>query len=426
LIGREKELRYQLTKLRGRAAVEPVPELGESLRGGKALDSISAAALQELQALSRAYESVVTQLQLGTRGLAGVSVPAPFALDKFRNATNAAFGVDWTALDYYLADDTLTVVVVSPTETRVERKALSTYDRAILEQCAGSEPDLRELIYRGTLRGAEVPSAGASYLQRLYSLLIPGGLGTTLIISPHGVLHGLPFHALMDGATYLIEQHTLVYLPCLQALQLLTSKPGDGNVMQPLVVGISNFGDQMRPLPAAAVEVDLVRRMFGEAGTSLLEGQATRRKILELDAAGELQKYNVLHFATHAILDRVAPHQSGVILADDTLTVMDILDLSLDARLVTLSACQTALGEGGQGDELVDLARAFFYAGARALLATLWHVGDQPMAELTEWFYRYLTQGENAAVALRQAQIEMIRAGRLPYQWASFALIGRP
>jgi CHAT domain-containing protein len=271
-----------------------------------------------------------------------------------------------------------------------------------------------------------VPSAGASYLQRLYSLLIPGGLGTTLIISPHGVLHGLPFHALMDGATYLIEQHTLVYLPCLQALQLLTSKPGDGNVMQPLVVGISNFGDQMRPLPAAAVEVDLVRRMFGEAGTSLLEGQATRRKILELDAAGELQKYNVLHFATHAILDRVAPHQSGVILADDTLTVMDILDLSLDARLVTLSACQTALGEGGQGDELVDLARAFFYAGARALLATLWHVEDQPMAELTEWFYRYLTQGENAAVALRQAQIEMIRAGRLPYQWASFALIGRP
>jgi len=426
LIAREKELRYQLAKLRGRVVVEAAPEVGEALRGGKALDSISAAALQELDALSRAYESVVTQLQLGTIGLAGVSVPAPFAFLKFRDATNAAFGTDWTALDYYLAHDTLTIVAVSPTETHVERKVLSTYDRAILEQCTASEPDLRELIYRGTLRGVEVPSSGRSQLRRLYSLLIPQGLGTTLIISPHGVLHRLPFHALMDDAAFLVERQTLLYVPCLQALQLLTSKSGDSSVMQPLVVGISNFGDHMRPLPSAAVEADRVRQAFGGIGESLLEGQATRRKLLELDASGELQKFDVLHFATHAILDRAAPHQSGVILADDTLTVMDILDLSLDARLVTLSACQTALGEDGRGDELVDLARAFFYAGARALLATLWHVEDPAMAELTGWFYRYLTQGENAAVALRKAQIEMIRVGRPAYQWASFALIGRP
>ncbi len=425
LIGREKELRYQLAKMRGRMVMQTAPELGGALRGNKTLDSISAAALEELQALSRAYESIVVQLQLGTRGLAGTSIPAPFALTKFRDAANAAFGTDWTALDYYLTDDMLTIVVVSPTEAYVERKELSAYSRALLEQCTASEPDLRELIFRGTLRGVEVPSSGASYLQRLYSLLIPRELGTTLIISPHSALHRLPFHALMDDTTFLIERHTLLYLPCLQALQLLNDMSRDGSVMRPFVVGVSHFGDQMHSLPSATVEVDLVRQAFDGVGASLLEGQATRRKLLELDAAGELQKFDVLHFATHAILDRVAPHRSGVLLADDVLTVMDILDLTLNARLVTLSACQTALGEGGQGDELVDLARAFFYAGARALLATLWQVEDQPMAELTGRFYHHLIQSNNAAVALRQAQVEMIHAGYPAYQWAPFVLIGR-
>ncbi|MBI4788847.1 MAG: CHAT domain-containing protein, partial [Chloroflexi bacterium] len=113
-------------------------------------------------------------------------------------------------------------------------------------------------------------------------------------------------------------------------------------------------------------------------------------------------------------------------LHDHALTTLDILDLTLNARVVTLSACQTALGQGGRGDELVGLARAFFYAGARALLATLWSVEDQSMVELTGRFYRHLAGGENIAAALQQAQIEMIREGRTPYQWAPLALMGRP
>ena len=115
-----------------------------------------------------------------------------------------------------------------------------------------------------------------------------------------------------------------------------------------------------------------------------------------------------------------------MLLHDHALTTLDILDLTLNARVVTLSACQTALGQGGRGDELVGLARAFFYAGTRALLATLWSVEDQSMAELTERFYGHLTSGENIAVALQRVQIEMIREGRRPYQWAPLVLMGRP
>lgn len=428
LNAREKELRYQLDALRGRMAMQAAPAFGEPLRGDASHEPVSIAALQELEALTQAYESVVTQLQLATTGLAGVSIPAPFKLDKFRDTANSAFGSDWSALGYYWADGTLTIVLISPTETRVERKTLSSFDRAILEQCTASEPDLRELIYRGTLRGAAVPSSGASYLRRLYALLIPPGLGTTLIISPHGALHRLPFHALVcprEGVC-LIEQHTLFYSPSLQALQILLSESVGNSVQQPLILGISDFKDQMRPLPSAAVEVARVHRAFDGCGTVLWGDQATRRKVFDLNASGELQTFDVLHFATHAVLDRAAPHHSRVILSDDALSVMDILDLALNARLVTLSACQTALGEDGAGDELIGLARAFFYAGARALLATLWTVEDRAMAEITARFYRHLTQGENAAAALRKAQIEMIRAGYPAYQWAAFALIGRP
>ncbi len=70
----------------------------------------------------------------------------------------------------------------------------------------------------------------------------------------------------------------------------------------------------------------------------LRDEQAIRRNAIEFDATGELRKYDVLHFATHAILDSQAPHPSRELLSDEALTIMDVLELSLDARLVTLSA----------------------------------------------------------------------------------------
>ncbi len=428
LIARERSLRYQLDALRGRLAVPPATELVEALRGGDASAPPASAALDELNTLSRAYEAVVSQLRRAARGLAGVSIPAPFALAQFRAEANKAFGADWTALDYDYQDGALTVVVVGPDSLRVERKTLSAYDRAVLEECTTRDAESRELVYRGTLSGVPVPATGREYLRHLYHLLMPEGRRTTLIVAPSGPLHALPFQALItdDGDAFLIERHAILYAPNLQALQLLLREPSDRPPRHALVLGVSDFGARARPLPYAGREVDLVQQAFDRRGTLLWEEQATRRKLLELDASDELRTFDVLHFATHALLDRQAPHQSRILLSDEALTITDILDLALDARLVTLSACQTALGDGGRGDELVSLARTFLYAGADALLGTLWHVEDRSMAELAGQFYRHFTAGENAAAALRQAQVEMIRAGHPPYQWAPLVLIGRP
>lgn len=325
-----------------------------------------------------------------------------------------------------MTDDTLTCLVVQPERLEIVTRALTPFDRAILEQCAGSARDQRELIYRGTLRGATVPSPGAAYLQHLYRLLIPPDVtASTLVIAPHGILHALPFHALVaPDRHYLIERHACVYTPNLQVLQHARKRNRDSALTNPLVIGISQFGASARALPSASAEVDLLGRLFDQRGVYWREEQATRQRVLDLNDAGELAAFGLVHCATHAVLDSAAPHQSRVLLSDDALTTLDILDLSLRARLVTLSACQTAWSAGGRGDEMLSLARAFFYAGAQSLLATLWAVEDRALPELFARFYRGWLTGADAARALQRAQIELIHAGYRPFDWAAAILIG--
>ncbi len=428
LIARERELSHRLDLLRRQAAVQLSDDWGRVFRPDTERSGVSISAAQELNGTNREYEAVVTQLRLASVGLAGVSAPAPFELDEFRRAAKAAFGLDWAALDYYLSDNSLTVAVIFPDRLETRSRALSPFDQAVLKKCTSSESDLREVIYRGTLRGAVVPSSGSEALRHLCSLLIPPDLqAAVLLIAPHGALHALPFHALIaqDGR-YLIEHHTLAYTPSLQVLQALLRSKKRHAAPHPLVLGLSQFEGAGRPLPLALAETDRVYQLFDGRGQLWQEEAATRKKILDLDLSGQLRQFDLIHFATHAVLDQAAPHQSRILLHDTALTALDVFDLSLDAQLVTLSACQTALGQGGQGDEWLGLTRAFFFAGAHAVLATLWPVEDAAVVEVIERFYRHWLERENAAQALRLAQLEMIGAGYSPYQWAPFELIGRP
>jgi len=423
LIEHEKESRYRLNGFR-RSLVTPSSANG-ALRSGKGRDPISIAAQQELAAMVHENESFAARLRMAVSGLAGVPAPARFDLTQFRRATNAILGSNWAALDYYLNGDQLTVAIVRPTRLEVMRRNLNSNDRAILAACVSTETNLRETIYRGATGGEDAP--GQAYLRRLTRLLIPARLDAeTLIIAPHRDLHGLPFHALMSRDGFLIERHAVIYTPSLQALQLLFSQPNVISADASLVVGLSDFNDCMPALPAAGTEIEKVLALFPERAQSLWQVRATRKKIFEWNAAGELQKFKLLHFATHAVFDQAAAHQSRLYLYDEVLTTLDILDLTLNARLVTLSACQTAVGKRGPGDEALSLVRAFFYAGAQALLATQGRVQDQAAQTLTSKFYREWSVGQDAARALQTAQIEMIREGRAAHEWAPFVLFGRP
>ena len=146
----------------------------------------------------------------------------------------------------------------------------------------------------------------------------------------------------------------------------------------------------------------------------------------------------IVHFACHGLLDERFPLNSALALTlpehqaegqdNGLLQAWEIFEsVRLDADLVTLSACDTALGKEMGGEGLVGLTRAFQYAGARSVLASLWGVSDVSTANFMKRFYGYLRSGKPKDEALRAAQIDQIREksrSSHPFHWAAFELFG--
>ncbi|MEK6283133.1 MAG: CHAT domain-containing tetratricopeptide repeat protein [Acidobacteriota bacterium] len=171
--------------------------------------------------------------------------------------------------------------------------------------------------------------------------------------------------------------------------------------------------------------------------------EAERRIVLDFDVnyktvtSAELGEYRFLHFATHAWLDAEQPELSGILLSlvdkegrpqeKGILRLGDVYSLNLPVELVTLSACETALGKSIKGEGLVGLTRGFMYAGAPRVLASLWKVDDAATADLMKIFYEGMLgpQKLHPAAALRRAQIQMWQQNQAsPFYWAGFVLQG--
>jgi CHAT domain-containing protein/tetratricopeptide (TPR) repeat protein len=169
---------------------------------------------------------------------------------------------------------------------------------------------------------------------------------------------------------------------------------------------------------------------------------ATSLKLSDFDAnrdtvmTANLDQYHILHFATHGLLNGQRPELSGLVLSlvdvkgqrrDGFLGLHEIYNLRLNADLVVLSGCQTALGKDVRGEGLIGLTRGFMYAGASRVIASLWGVDDRATAELMKRFYRgMLSQRMRPAAALKAAQTELRaeRGWQAPYYWAAFTLEG--
>lgn len=150
----------------------------------------------------------------------------------------------------------------------------------------------------------------------------------------------------------------------------------------------------------------------------------------------EVGQYQIVHFATHSLINNRHPELSGIVLSlvdeqgkpqDGFLRLHEIYNLKLGADLVVLSACQTALGKDIRGEGLIGLTRGFMYAGAPRVVATLWKVSDSATSELMSRFYQnMLRKGLSPAASLRAAQLSMRREKQwaAPYYWAGFVLQG--
>jgi CHAT domain-containing protein/tetratricopeptide (TPR) repeat protein len=203
---------------------------------------------------------------------------------------------------------------------------------------------------------------------------------------------------------------------------------------------------QLDPLPETTDEVCAVARSMGALEADLwLGARATERNLKRLSEAGQLAQYRVLHMATHALvageLD-AAQAEPAIVLTppdddgartdlttgDGLLTSSEIMALKLDADWVVLSACNTAAGGLQGGEALSGLARAFFFAGARALLVSHWQVNSQAAVELvTKAFEAQRRGGLGRAAAVRQAMLETMKLGGVrahPEYWAPFVIVG--
>jgi CHAT domain-containing protein len=223
-------------------------------------------------------------------------------------------------------------------------------------------------------------------LQRLYSLLVEPlarelrGKGR-LVVVPYGSLHALPFHLLHDGSAYLIENYELVILP---AAGLATQS---GPQRAPGALTLAHSWDGR--LPNTQPEARLVQHILG--GALYLEGAANRTAL-------QAPPTQVLHIAAHGQFRLDQPDLSYIQLADGQLYADDLFQQDLSYELVTLSACETGQAKVSGGDELIGLGRGFLYAGAGALVLSLWQVADASTRRLMEVMYKKLNSGESKTV----------------------------
>lgn len=185
-------------------------------------------------------------------------------------------------------------------------------------------------------------------------------------------------------------------------------------------------------LPFSRGEANAIASLAPKEVRMFVGAEATRERVL----GRALHDYRFLHFATHGVVNQEVSSLSSLVLSlvdgagrprDGFVMLPDIYDMTLNADVVVLSGCQTALGKDVRGEGPIGLARAFMYAGAPRVVASLWQVDDLATAELMKRFYRgMLVGGLTPAAALRAAQRELAgtRRWRSPYFWAPFVLQG--
>jgi len=295
-----------------------------------------------------------------------------------------------------------------------------------------------------------------------------------LVVAPSGPLLSLPFAVLLTGnadparlaeAPWLLRDFTISHVPSAANFVALRRVAATSRAQQPWF-GFGDFhpvtlaqaersfpaaacADSARlfaglpPLPFARRELEAARTLLGAAPSDEMLGAAFTVPAVE---RASLKDYRVLHFAAHALLPAELRCQSEPAIVTSApagaadasgalLTTSDVVGLDLDADAVILSACNSG-GPGGAdgGDSLSGLARAFFFAGARALMVTHWSISDQSSAFLVADTLRRFAAGSDGGLAgsLRAAQLGMLNAaGKTlpaalahPFYWAPFALIG--
>ncbi|MEM1261162.1 MAG: CHAT domain-containing tetratricopeptide repeat protein [Pseudomonadota bacterium] len=305
----------------------------------------------------------------------------------------------------------------------------------------------------------------APEIDELSTLLLPRAPGSdvkTIYISVDGVLSYLPLELLIvpDSAERIGDRYNVVYHPApamlgrsdkpnpqLQDTELTliadpifaSDDPRIGAVEPHVVIDAppetepASLNETVwNRLPYASREADAINSLWPAESVREFRGASASREVA-LSLGGE--RTDIIHVAAHGIVNSDRPELTGLMLSrydnrgqpvNGFVGVRDIYGLEIDARLVVLSACDTALGREIRGEGLAGLSRAFLYAGAEQVVASLWQVSDGATAALMARFYEEFRATDDAAEALSQAKRSLRRESRWrdPYFWSGFVLYG--
>lgn len=299
----------------------------------------------------------------------------------------------------------------------IEHAALDVTSAEIARALDQLQRNLSRTLAVGADRAASALRAPAQVILRwLWSALLAqlasrAGGRNRLYIVPFGQLHALPFNLLHDGARYLIEAMEVVTLT--SASLLLRPPP-----VCPAGARVLVHDDAGR-LPSVDREAEILQSLY--RAVVRRGGEANRDALRAVPG-------QILHIAAHGAYRTDNPDFSHIALADGPLQTDDLLQVDLGYELVTLSACETGRGRVTAGDEALGIGWAFLYAGAGAVVASLWRVSDARTARLMASLYGGLHDGLSKAAALRRAQVEALAAspGAHPAFWGAFQLYGSP
>jgi CHAT domain-containing protein len=332
-----------------------------------------------------------------------------------------ALEADEVAVEYFTMGDEVAAFVVSRDGLQVVRALASK--RELEQKLAATRFQIEKFGYGRDYIDThfwQLKQTTDESLTALYEVLfapLEAALGSKrLIIIPHDALHYVPFHALCDQrGYYLIDRFEISYALSAAVLKLCRARQSTVKDSHLVAVGVAERGT-----PAIEDEVAALGAIFPDAVT-LMGSEATRDNLMQRAPGARF-----LHLASHGYFRRDNPMFSFLKLADSHLDFYSLLDLRLNAEMVTLSACHTGINRVFPGDELHGLVRGFLYAGAPALIVSLWAVNDRSTAELMREMYSHIHAGASKREALRRAQLTIKDAYGHPYYWAPFVLMGNP
>jgi CHAT domain-containing protein len=373
--------------------------------------------IKQLEQEARLRESDLTKAMkeatIAEAHEAGLEVASTVSLEQIRSVLPA----DATLVEFFRAKDHYMACVLTRDELYIAPVTVQPRIQKLLQLLQFQLSKFRlDPKYLSTF-SQPLLDATEAHLKNLYQELIaPIRHRLTskhLVFVQHGLLHYVPFHALHDGESYLIDKFSVSYAPSASVYALCQSNPAN-TTGDPLILGVPDA-----QTPSIQTEVDALSAML--PGARIFMGEQATEAVLR--ERGHTSR--IVHIATHGYFRQDNPMFSSIRLGDGHLSLYDLSHLQLPAELVVLSGCATGLNVITPGDELIGLARGLLQAGAQSLVLSLWDVHDESTKDFMITFYARLQQGQSKSVAMQTAMIELRKQHPHPYHWAPFSLIGK-